>query len=173
MTWDVFICHASEDKEAVARPLAVLLERAGARVWLDASTLTLGDSLSQKIDNGLANSHYGVVILSKSFFAKAWPARELSGLVQREIRGRKVILPVWHEIDHEFILQFSPTLADKLAISTSKGLQSVSDAIMQVLREIPILNYSKGASAREIEKEAARGRALATKQSSPTGLRSS
>jgi len=144
MPWDVFISHASEDKESVARPLAALLQSAGVRVWLDVNTLTLGDSLSQKIDDGLANSRYGVIILSKNFFSKAWPPRELSGLVQRELHGRKIILPVWHEIDHDFILQFSPTLADKLAISTSKGLASVSEAILQVLRENTDLEILKG-----------------------------
>jgi hypothetical protein len=75
MDWDVFVSHASEDKPAVARPLTELLQRAGLKVWLDENELTLGDSLSRKIDEGLARSAFGVVILSKNSFKKAGPLR--------------------------------------------------------------------------------------------------
>ena len=70
MAWDVFISHASEDKEGVARPLATMLSERGCRVWLDETEQKLGDSLRAKIDSGLAQSRYGVVILSRSFFSK-------------------------------------------------------------------------------------------------------
>jgi len=132
--WDIFISHASEDKDAVAKPLAELLERAGLRVWLDVGELRLGDSLSQSIDQGLANSRYGVVILSAGFFAKQWPQRELAALVQKEIAGQKVILPVWHGVDHEFVMRFSPTLADKLAVATTNGVKPVAAKIIETLQ---------------------------------------
>jgi TIR domain len=78
--WDVFISHASEDKELVARPLAQLLTGSGLHVWLDENELRLGDSLRIKLDQGLAASQFGVVVLSRAFFAKDWPQRELDGL---------------------------------------------------------------------------------------------
>jgi len=68
--WDIFISHASEDKVTVARPLAAALRRAGVRVWLDEHELRVGDSLSEKVDEGLSQSRFGVVILSPGFFAK-------------------------------------------------------------------------------------------------------
>lgn len=68
-TWDVFISHASEGKEAAAEPLPWSCGR-GFKVWLDKAELRTGDSLRRKIDYGLAQSAFGVVILSKSFFAK-------------------------------------------------------------------------------------------------------
>src|SRR5690349_18227727 len=97
--WDVFISHASEDKDAVARPLAEALTKGGARVWLDEHELKLGDSLTGKIDHGLARSRFGVVILSDHFFAKKWPRAELAGLRAMEEDGKKVILPIWHGVD--------------------------------------------------------------------------
>jgi hypothetical protein len=57
--WDIFISHASEDKDAVARPLAERLRSLGLTVWYDEFTLSLGDSLRQSIDYGLANSKFG------------------------------------------------------------------------------------------------------------------
>jgi hypothetical protein len=47
MPWDVFISHASEDKEPLARQLADLLRAQGVSVWLDESELTLGDWASR------------------------------------------------------------------------------------------------------------------------------
>ena len=68
--WDFFICHASEDKTEVVEPLAIELYSRGAMVWYDRWTLQIGDNLSAKIDEGLANSSYGIVVLSPSFFQK-------------------------------------------------------------------------------------------------------
>lgn len=133
MEWDVFISHAGEDKLTVAQPLTALLERAGLKVWLDANVLTLGDSLSRKIDDGLARSRYGVVILSENFFRKSWPAHELTGLVARQVGGQKVILPVWHEIDRSYVLRYSPTLADALAVDTNRGLEHVAQEIIRAV----------------------------------------
>jgi len=70
MSWDVFISHAGEDKESVARPLTRILEEHGLRVWLDENELHIGDSLERKIDEGLAQSRFGVVILSKHFLRR-------------------------------------------------------------------------------------------------------
>jgi len=134
MRWDVFISHASEDKLEVARPLADLLGRSGLRVWLDENELKIGDSLRERIDQGLANSEYGIVILSPAFFAKDWPTRELDGLAARETRNRKVILPVWHQMNQALVAQHSPMLADKLAVSTDRGIDQVALAILKVIR---------------------------------------
>src|SRR5438552_1625078 len=115
-TWHVFISYASEDKVAVTIPLAEALQRAGLRVWFDRQELRIGDSLREKIDEGLANSQFGIVILSPSFLAKGWTRKELDGLFAvEEVVGRKVILPVWHLIDKAMLALHSPILADRLA----------------------------------------------------------
>ena len=132
--WDIFISHASEDKSAVARPLAQLLSDAGLRVWFDEQTLLLGDSLRDKIDRGLAESKFGVVVISPHFFAKRWPTRELDALFAREDDGDKVILPVWHDIDRSDVAKYSPLAATKLAVSTSRGLDEVVRQILSVVR---------------------------------------
>ena len=117
--YDVFISHASEDKAEIARPLADRLEAEGVRVWFDAFVLTIGDSLRQKIDEGLAASRYGLVILSPSFFEKDWPQAELDGLYGRQTAGQKVILPIWHRISKEEVAAASPLLAGLRAFKTA------------------------------------------------------
>lgn len=131
--WDVFISHASEDKDAIARPLADALRAKGLRVWYDEFSLQMGDSLRQSIDRGLAKSRFGVVILSAHFFAKHWPQTELNGLATREVDGEKVILPVWHNITFEEVRPYSPTLADRIAVDTKRGLARVIDEVMKVV----------------------------------------
>jgi TIR domain len=71
MLYDVFICHASEDKAEIARPLAERLRSRRVEVWYDEFTLTAGMSLREAIDRGLAKSRYGIVILKPGFFRKA------------------------------------------------------------------------------------------------------
>jgi len=133
-TIDLFISHAGEDKDTVARPLSKALEARGWSVWLDELELTIGDSLSGGIDAALARSRYGVVVLSRSFFAKEWPQRELAGLAAREVdAGSKVILPVWHKVDHRYIIQRSPILADRLGALTSRGIEQVADELSAAL----------------------------------------
>jgi hypothetical protein len=131
--WEVFISHASEDKEAVARPLANHLAALGVRVWLDESELRLGDSLRAAIDAGLSQSRYGVVILSPNFFAKNWTKAELDGLFAKEAEGNKAILPIWHNVSHDQVRGQSPILAGRFAIDTNKGLANVAKAIVKVI----------------------------------------
>jgi hypothetical protein len=133
--FDVFISHASEDKDDFVRNLAAELTRLGLRVWYDEWTLQIGDSLRQKIDEGLATSEYGVVVLSRSFFAKNWPRAELDGLFAREMQGRKVILPIWHNVTQQDVLQFSPMLAGKLAAPTDEGVVVVAQKIFAAIRQ--------------------------------------
>lgn len=132
--WDVFISHASEDKEEIAHPLAEALKKRGIAVWYDKFTLTLGDSLRESIDRGLAQSRFGVVILSKHFFAKRWPNQELNGLAAIEVGGRKVILPVWHCVSYNDVVAYSPILADRMAVESKDGIDKIVAEIETVVK---------------------------------------
>ena len=132
--YDFFICHATEDKDNFVSPLAAALQQRGARVWFDAYTLKVGDSLRRSIDQGLAKSRFGVVVLSPAFFEKNWPKYELDGLVAREVAGAKVILPIWHGVSKDDVCGFSPPLADRVAIDTSThSVEHIADKLCRVL----------------------------------------
>lgn len=133
-TWDVFVSHASEDKESFVRPLVDALRESGITVWYDEATLRVGDGLRRSIEKGLAKSQYGVVIISKAFLAKEWPQRELDGLVSKEEDGSKVVLPVWHDITAQEVRSRSPMLADRLAVPSSRGVKAVVQELLQVIR---------------------------------------
>jgi hypothetical protein len=133
--FDVFISHASEDKDAVVRPLANALRDGGLKVWYDEFELKIGDSLRRKIDAGLAKSKFGVVVLSRSFFGKGWTNYELDGLVTRAVTGEQILLPIWHDITKKELIEYSPTLADKVARSTATHtVEEIATEIIEVIR---------------------------------------
>ena len=119
--YDVFISHASEDKDEVVRPLAVALLELSLSVWYDEFALRIGDSLRRKIDAGIANSRFGVVVLSEHFFSKQWPQYELDGIVTMRQTGKQGILPIWHKLTKDQVIAHSPPLADSIARSTTES----------------------------------------------------
>ncbi len=142
MLYDVFICHASEDKESFVRPLAKELVKEHVEVWYDEFSLRVGDSLREAVDKGLSQSRYGVVVLSPDFFRKRWTKRELNGLVALEMsEGNPVILPVWHNVAHADVLRYSPPLADVRAVESRKGVRYVCRELLKRLRpqESPLI----------------------------------
>lgn len=132
--YDVFISHASEDKDEVVRPLVHALQINGLKVWYDEFEMKIGDSLRRKIDKGLANSKFGVVVLSKDFIKKGWTNYELDGIITKATTGEQVILPIWHNITKREVIDFSPSLADKLARNTSSfTVDEIASEITEVI----------------------------------------
>lgn len=133
----MFISHASEDKDDFVRPLTMALIAKGLDVWYDEFTLRIGDSLRQKIDRGVATSRVGLVILSPSFIAKGWTNYELDGIVTRTVSGEQILLPIWHNITKQQVINFSPSLADKVARSTeTHTVEDIAKEIADLLNSV-------------------------------------
>lgn len=132
--YDVFVSHATEDKESFADEFVdILQQKYNLKVWYDAVSIKWGDSIRAEIDKGLKKSKFGVVILSRSYISKYWTNYELEGLFQREYNGGKLILPIWHNITKQEVQQFSPSLAGKMAMSTAIMMP---DEIAEKLNEL-------------------------------------
>jgi len=133
--YDVFISHASEDKDEVVRPLAKALQNEGLSVWYDEFELQIGDSLRRKIDRGVATSKFGVIVLSEMFFKKGWANYELDGLVTRQNTGEQILLPIWHNVTKNQVINYSPSLADKVARSTATHtVEEIASEIADLIR---------------------------------------
>ena len=133
---DVFICHASEDKKIVVEPLVSALESAGVSVWYDKANIGWGDSLTGKINEGLASSKYVMVIISTSFVAKNWPQKELNSALNREINdGKTSVLPLIVGSDAEITALQSklPLQADKLHLRWSSDPTPIVDELKKLL----------------------------------------
>jgi hypothetical protein len=119
--YDVFVCHAWEDKEGFVDELVLELNELNVKVWYDKERIDWGDSIRVKIDEGLAKSKFAVVVISPHFIAKGkfWPKEELDGLFQKESVNGKTVLPIWHNITKKEVMAYSLTLAGKLAMTTA------------------------------------------------------
>ena len=95
----------------------------------DEYSLRLGDSLLESITRGLHSCDYGIVVLSPAFFSKQWTVNELAGLFALETKERKIILPIWHDVNREQVLAFNPILADRFAFPSTKPLDEIVFAI--------------------------------------------
>ena len=135
--YDVFISHASEDKESFVRELAdTLIEEYNIKVWYDEFSIKWGDSLRKSIDKGLKSSKFGIVVISKSFIKKGWTNYELDGLFQKEMTYGKTILPIWHDITKDEVQDFSPSLAGRKALNTSMyTIKEIAEELKNILSE--------------------------------------
>lgn len=134
--WDVFISHASEDKESVAKPFAEKLQKLGLNVWYDEFNLKWGTSLRKSIDEGLSNSLFGVVILSEKFFQKHWTQIELDGLTTiMTTTGKDNILPLRYDISHKRVAAISPILAGIFSRSWDEGIENLANEVKKLVEE--------------------------------------
>ena len=130
-SYDVFICHASEDKDDVVRELATLLRESGLEVWYDEWAMTIGDNLSQKISEGLSQSKFGVVVISPYFPSKQWQQQEFYALLSQHTAGQINILPIWHNITQENIANTNTIVANLIAADTAKhSTRGIGDMII-------------------------------------------
>lgn len=135
-TVDVFLSHASEDKDSIARPLKDALEARGLSVWFDEIRIKIGQSIRQEIEKGIANARFGVVVISPDFFRKQWTQAELDALFSRKMNsGQNLILPIWHHVSKDEVLAQSPLLAGILALNSAlMTVEEMSVAIDEVVR---------------------------------------
>lgn len=117
--YDVFISHATEDKKTFVEDLVNSLKNKSVKVWYDSLNIKWGDSLRTQIDNGLKKSAFGIVVLSENYIRKGWTRYELEGLFNIEMTQGKTILPIWHNITKQQVMEFSPVLAGRMALSSA------------------------------------------------------
>lgn len=131
-----FISHDSKDKDSVARPIATKLSRLMCPVWFDEFSLKLGDNLRESIENGIKESKKCVLILSKNFLSNpGWAKTEFDSIFTKElIENQNVVLPIWVDVSKQEVYEYSPSLANKVAIKWNAGEDEVVRKIHQALK---------------------------------------
>lgn len=138
--WDTFISHASEDKLEVVLPLASELDLYAFDCWVDRFELKPGDSLRQKIDEGLRLSRMAVVVLSEWFFRKAWPQAELDALFAMMLNSDRPLFPIWHQMNARRVTELTPLMSGRVAARTDQGIAEVANQVARQLgaRGLPL-----------------------------------
>lgn len=134
--YDVFVSHAWEDKADFVEAFVQALKDREIKVWYDKSKIKWGDSMRARIDDGLRKSKFGVAILSPNYIAegKYWTKAELDGLFQMESINGKTLLPIWHNLTKKQVMNYSPILASKLAMTTATmTAEEIADELLDML----------------------------------------
>lgn len=131
--YDLFLCHAWDDRREAAKDLYDALEATGVSVWFSEKNVVLGTSLMREIDRGLAKSRAGLVLVTPSFVKRLEAAgvadKELSALLARDL-----LIPVVHDISYEELREESPLLASRSGLDTAEDtLEQISVKISELV----------------------------------------
>ena len=130
-----FISHDSRDKELIARPIAHRLMSLACPVWYDEFSLKVGDRLRDSIEKGLKECHRCILIVSKNFLANdGWTKSEFDSAFTREMIQRSdVLLPVWCDVTPADVFEYSPSLANRVAVNWAEGEDKVVGRLHQAI----------------------------------------
>ena len=114
---DVFILHVPEDK-AVVRAFAFALRKKGLKVAYDDFELVKGDSPHKKVNAGMGGSRLGVAVISRPFVMQGWVTGGIGDLAVRPLSGKQSLMPLWHDITRNEVLEFCADIADLVGCHT-------------------------------------------------------
>lgn len=131
-----FICHDTRDKAEVARPIAIGLSGLMCPVWYDEFTLEVGDRLRESIESGLKQCKKCVLVLSSNFFSNTgWTRAEFDSIFTRElVENKDFLLPVWFGVTQKQVFEYSPSLANRVAIDWGVGEKEVLRRLHRKIR---------------------------------------
>ena len=92
---NIFISYSHHDRGFVKR-LAHNLKAVGLTVWWDEWEIKVGDSIIQKISEGINQSAYLAVVLSPHSVQSNWVQRELGSALMRQLSANRdiTVLPL-------------------------------------------------------------------------------
>jgi len=126
---DVFLCHAWDDRQGVAKELHDLLEAAGVKVWFSEKDLSLGVPMMRAIDKGLANSRVGLVLVTPAFLNRL-PKEGVADKELSALLARNQLVPIVHNTTYEALRNVSPLLGSR------SGLDTAEDTLTIVAKKI-------------------------------------
>lgn len=133
--YDVFLCHASEDKDEIVKPLYDELKALGLSVFLDGEEIGWGDSLIDIINKALHKSKYVIAVMTANSVDKKWPQKEINAVLSSEIKHDKnKLLPLIHG-DEEEILGKNFLMSDKLYKKWEGNPQKIAQDVLALLQK--------------------------------------
>lgn len=134
----VFLSHASEDK-AFVDALYSHLSTQNVDCWFDKHEIFLGDNIPEKINEGLATSDFGVLVLSKNYLRenKYWTWEELFALLNKESVGEgRSLLPIRLDLDHAVLTKRVPLIAARLSVDFADRPKEAAEEILRAIGRV-------------------------------------
>lgn len=126
---DVFLCHAWDDRQGVAKELHELLVAAGVKVWFSEKDLGLGVPMMRAIDKGLANSRIGLVLVTPALLERL-PKEGVADKELSVLLAGNQLVPIVHKTTYAALRNVSPMLASR------SGLDTAEDSLLVVAQKI-------------------------------------
>lgn len=134
-SYDLFLCHAWDDRRETATELHGLLEAEDVSVWFSEKDIVLGQPFMREIDKGLAKTRIGLVLITRAFLQRidngGVSEKELSELLSRDL-----LIPVAHGVTYDEIRAVSPLLGSRNGLSTDED--SMADIAKKVAELVAV-----------------------------------
>jgi TIR domain len=132
-SYDLFLCHAWDDRRGTATDLHKLLEAEDVSVWFSERDILLGQPFMREIDKGLAKTRIGIVLITPAFLRRiangGVSEKELSELLARDL-----LIPVAHGVTYDEIRSASPLLGSRNGLSTAEdSMEDIAKKIAELL----------------------------------------
>ena len=113
VSYDLFLSYSANDRKAIIEPLYYELKDEGFRPWFDIKEIRWGDSIVQRMQDGISNTKIIIFFISKSYLKKPWTLKELRSIVaMQQISDSQIIFPILLGITEKELIQSVPFLAD-------------------------------------------------------------
>ena len=115
----IFLCHAWDDRQGVAKELYDLLVVRDVSVWFSENDIGLGEPFLRAIDKGLAKSRIGIVLVTPALL-KRLPAAGVADKELSVLLARDQLVPILHNTTYEALREVSPMLASRNGLETAE-----------------------------------------------------
>jgi TIR domain len=115
----IFLCHAWDDRQGVAKELYDLLVTRDVSVWFSENDIGLGEPFLRAIDKGLAKSRIGIVLVTPALL-KRLPAAGVADKELSVLLARDQLVPIVHNTTYEALREVSPMLASRNGLDTAE-----------------------------------------------------
>ncbi len=137
MYYDIFISHASEDKETIVEPLIQILNEKNLKVWYDAESIKLGDNIYSSIMQGISRSRFAIIIFTENFIKKGWTNFELGAFSLQQFANKRKIIPVFFKIDTQYLTSSYQFLTGLKGIH-SNSIEEVAEEVFTLFKKYKI-----------------------------------
>ncbi|WP_347279055.1 toll/interleukin-1 receptor domain-containing protein [Plasticicumulans sp.] len=145
-TSDIFVSYATEDLDrGVSEIFMALYETGITSTWIDRLVIKPGDSIPEKIDEGINSTRYLLPVVTQTYFNKLWTRSELDAVRMLS----KPAIPIWIDVNPKQVGKFSPTLAAQKAIIYESNPYEVAEQVGSVLLNNKRTHFYKNKDSRE------------------------
>lgn len=133
--YDVFISHASKDKNVYVDSLNAAVRKLGLNIFYDTDVLSWGDNWKQVILDGTKSSEFAIIVISNNFFDREWTERELGEFLSRQNENhQKIVLPLLYGISLDELKEHYPELGDIQCVSADE--HNIEEIVILLAREL-------------------------------------